>query len=68
MKKRTMHGTVKKVFKAPNPTDAERASIIIEEADDLYREIRIENTLTTKNGGQVKLKEGDDVDVIIEES
>jgi len=32
----------------------------------LYREIRIENELTDERGDKAKLKEGADVDVVIE--
>jgi hypothetical protein len=32
----------------------------------LYREIRIENSLTAKNGEEVGLKEGAEVDVTLE--
>jgi hypothetical protein len=35
----------------------------VEEADELYREIRIENSLTDKNGNKVRLKKGAEVDV-----
>jgi hypothetical protein len=35
-------------------------------ADDLYKEIRIENTLVDKNGEEVSLKEGAQVEVTIE--
>jgi len=44
----------------------ERKSIDIEAADDLYREIRIENTLTDEHGEEVHLKQGAQVDVSIE--
>jgi hypothetical protein len=36
------------------------ASLNIHEADDLYREIRIENTLQNEQGEKRKLKEGAD--------
>lgn len=32
------------------PTDPEKAQIEIDEADDLYREIRVENVLTGEDG------------------
>src|SRR5947199_7939645 len=38
----------------------------IEEADDLYREIRIENRLTDDKGREASLKEGAEVEVQIE--
>jgi hypothetical protein len=59
-------GRVKKVIKPFHPSEPEKAEIEIEGADDLYKEIRIENTLETDQGDQVKLKEQAPVDVIVE--
>lgn len=44
----------------------EKAQISVQGADDLYREIRIENTMQDTNGQPVALKEGAEVDVTIE--
>ena len=38
----------------------------MEGADHLYRELRIENTLTDENGDEVRLKPGAEVEVTIE--
>jgi len=38
----------------------------VDEADELYREIRVENVLTDENGKKVRLKLGADVDVVVE--
>jgi hypothetical protein len=62
----TLPGTVEKVIKSPDPSEPEKAQISIEGADDLYREIRIENTLTDENGDQVSLKKGAEVEVTVE--
>jgi hypothetical protein len=62
----TMPGTVQKIIKPPAPRDPEKAEIAVERADELYREIRIENTLTDDKGNEVKLKEGAHVDVTVE--
>jgi len=62
----TLPGTVEKVIKPANPNEPEKAQIAVEGADDLYREIRIENTLTDENGRKVRLKKGADVDVTVE--
>lgn len=43
-----------------------KAEIGIDAADELYREIRIENTLTDNKGRQVELKQGARVDVMVE--
>jgi hypothetical protein len=45
---------------------AREAEISVEGADDLYREIRVENVLTDENGEKVRLKTGAEVDVILE--
>jgi hypothetical protein len=62
----TLPGTVEKVLKSPTSGVPEKAQIAVEGGDDLYREIRIENKLTHKNGDEVRLKEGAEVDVTIE--
>jgi len=62
----TLPGTVEKIIKAVSPSDPEKAQIAVEGADDLYREIRIENTLTKSDGKKVGLKQGAEVDVTVE--
>jgi hypothetical protein len=62
----TLPGTVEKIIKPSEPGEPEKAQISIEGADDLYREIRVENSLTAKNGDQVGLKQGAEVDVTLE--
>lgn len=62
----TLPGTVEKIIKPLSADDPEKAQIAIEGADDLYREIRIENTLTDENGDKVRLKQGADVEVTVE--
>jgi hypothetical protein len=61
-----LRGTVEKIIKSPLPNEPEKAQIAIDGADHLYREIRIENTLTDKNGHKVGLKEGAHVEVTVE--
>lgn len=43
-----------------------RFQIVVEGADHLYKEIRIENSLTDKDGEKVKLKKGAHVEVTVE--
>ena len=62
----TLPGVVQKIIKSPDPRDLEKAEIEVEGADDLYREIRIDNTLMDKDGEKVGLKKGAEVDVTIE--
>src|SRR5882724_8706593 len=62
----TLPGTVQKIIKPIDPDAEDTAEISIEKAEDLYREIRVENTLKDENGEKVGLKEGSPVDVTIE--
>lgn len=61
----TLPGTVEKIIPAM-AGEPEKAQIAIEKADELYREIRVENKLEDKDGEKVGLKEGAPVDVTIE--
>ena len=65
-KRKKLHGTVDKIIKPVVPSQPEKAQIDVKGADDLYREIRIENTLTDGHGEEVRLKQGAPVDVSIE--
>jgi len=62
----TLPATVEKIIPPSDPREPEKAQILIEGADDLYREIRIENTLTDDNGNAVRLKKGAEVEVTVE--
>jgi hypothetical protein len=62
----TLPGTVEKVIKSPNPKEPDKAQITVEAADELYREIRIDNTLQDKKGKKVALKVGTEVEVTVE--
>ena len=62
----TFAGTVDKIIVSPQPNEPEKAQISIEGADDLYKEIRIENSLTDENGKEVSLKKGAEVEVTVE--
>jgi hypothetical protein len=61
----TLPATVEKIVKSPSPSVPEKAQIAVEGADHLYRELRIENTLTDENGDKVRLKQGAEVEVTI---
>jgi hypothetical protein len=61
----TLPGTVEKII-PPTAAEPEKAQILVEGAEDLYQEIRIENTLQDEKGKDVKLKLGAEVDVTIE--
>ena len=62
----TFAGTVDKIIVSPQPREHEKAQISIEGADELYKEIRIENSLTDENGEEVSLKKGAEVEVTVE--
>lgn len=62
----TLPGTVEKIIKPIVPSEPEKAQIAIEGADDLYREIRIDNTLQNEKGEDVSLKPGVQVEVTVE--
>jgi hypothetical protein len=52
-KKSKLHGTVNKVLKPLVKGQPEKVEIAIEEADELYREIRIDNVVTGEDSGQL---------------
>ena len=62
----TLVGTVEKIIPPPHPSLTEKAQIAVEGADDLYREIRLDNTLQDESGKPVALKPGAQVEVTIE--
>ena len=64
-KRKNLHGRVKRVI-TPVANEPEKAEIEIDEADDLYREIRIENVVTDEIGEQARLKPGAKVDVVVQ--
>ena len=61
----TMPGTVDKIIPSSGPSQPEKAQIGIDEADQRYRTLRIENTLTDEHGDDVKLRKGAHVDVTV---
>jgi hypothetical protein len=61
-----LHGVVDKIVRSNHPSQPEKAQIVIQEAEDLYKEIRFDNALQDGGGEKVKLKRGTEVDVTIE--
>lgn len=59
-------GWVRKIIKPIHPSLPEKAEIEVRDADHLYKEIRIDNTLQDEHGNKVKLKEHANVDVVVE--
>lgn len=62
----TLTGVVQKIINPLDSKEPEKAEIAIQEADHLYKEIRIENTLENAAGEKLRLKRGAEVDVHIE--
>ncbi|MGA2422323.1 MAG: hypothetical protein ABSG69_19780 [Candidatus Acidiferrum sp.] len=58
-------GTVDKIIPSQHSSQAEKAQIAVDGADDRHRDFRIENTLTDENGEDVQLKKGAHVDVTV---
>jgi hypothetical protein len=61
----TFSGTVDKIIPSSDPNRAERANVRVDEADKLYRDIRIENILLDEYGNDVSLKKRAHVEVTI---
>jgi len=61
----TLPGTVEKIIQSIDPDEPDKAQIAVEGAEELYREIRIENTLQDEAGNEVCLKKGAEVEVTI---
>jgi len=61
----TLPGTVEKIIPPVDPSEPEKAQIAVDGAEDLYRELRVENTLQDPEGNLVRLKKGVEVEVTI---
>jgi hypothetical protein len=65
-KRQKLPGTVQKIIKPILPGEAEKAQIDVKGADHLYKEIRVENVVVDADGNKAALKEGAEVEVIVE--
>ena len=61
----TLPATVEKIIHSIDPSEPDRAQIAVEGAEELYREIRIENRLQDEAGNEVSLKKGAEIEVTI---
>jgi hypothetical protein len=61
----TLPATVEKIIPSMDPDEPDKAQIAVEGAEELYREIRIENRLQDEKGNEVCLKKGAEVEVTI---
>ena len=64
--RKTFPAVVQKIVKSVDPDQVEKVEIVIPAADVLFREIRIENTLTDADGQRVALADGAQLDVTFE--
>lgn len=62
----TLPGKVAKVIRPRHAAEPEKAQIKVDDADPLYDEIRVKNELKDEKGNRARLKEGAEVDVIVE--
>jgi uncharacterized cupredoxin-like copper-binding protein len=58
-------GVVERIIKPLIPSQPEKAQIAVEQADHLYREIRIDNNMIDAEGHNVRLKPGAEVEITI---
>jgi hypothetical protein len=63
---KTIPAVVTRIVKPIIGDQAEKVEIAVDTADDLFREIRIENTLTDVDGGPVSLTNGARVEITFE--
>jgi hypothetical protein len=61
----TLVGTVEKVIPAIGEYRAEKAQITVVGAEELYREIRVENRFCNAAGSPVRLRPGAEVEITI---
>lgn len=62
----TLHGSVEKIITSRVSSEPEKAQISFDRAHDLYKELRIENTLSDEGGNEVRLKRGATVEIPVE--
>jgi hypothetical protein len=61
----TMPGSVKKIIPSVGRSQPEKAQVAVSGADQRYRYLRFENTLTDENGDDVRLKKGAHVQITV---
>lgn len=63
---RTLPAVVQRIVQSMHPDQSEKVEVLITEAEELFREIRIANRLTGPDGESVSLKQGIRVEVTLE--
>ena len=61
----TLPARVEKIIEQ-GADEPEKVQISVDNADPLYQEIRIENSLKNSTGEEIRLKQGEEVDVTVE--
>lgn len=61
----TLRGSVEKIIPSSANSGSDAVQIVIEGAETLYREIRIQNLLQDSDGGIVILRPGSEVEITI---
>ena len=61
----TLPGTVEKIIPSCLPDEPDKAQISVEGAEDLYKELRVDNVLQDSEGKTVELKKGAEVQITI---
>ena len=64
--KTTKPGTVKRIVPSFDSREPDKAEIHVHDAEPLYEELRIPNTLQDQDGNKVELKKGAEVEIHIE--
>ncbi len=58
-------GTIQKIIRAVDPGKPDKVQIAVCGADDLYRELRVDNIFQDEDGDLVNLNQGDEVEITI---
>jgi len=61
-----LQGTVQKIIPSLTPNQPEKVEILLDHADELFRELRVENIFTRMNGEKFSLNPGAKITVILE--
>jgi len=60
-----LSGIVQKIIRGMDAEEPEKIQIVVRGAEDLYREIRLDNLFYDEEGNFVNLKFGDEVEITI---
>lgn len=60
-----LSGRVQKIIRSFEPGHPDKVKIVVNGAEELYREIRVDNTFQGQDGDFVNLKLGEEVEITI---